>query len=159
MFLLLRNIWRRLNISKKKNLNAFYQQLILSLSIGDKKKTLLNCGRLIKNRIDFRNYRSIDVIDFSNHLLTNYEHIRVANCTHLINMWSMCVNCKTKIYRKVASSYINQEAPIVIKVITVTELEHYPVIISVTVLYWSYLVMKKFGFQTVLIWLTCHPCV
>ena len=47
--------------------------------------------------------------------------MRVANCTHLINMSSMCVNCKTKIYRNDASSYINQKAPIINKEITAKE--------------------------------------
>ena len=67
----------------------------------------------------FITYKSIDMIDFSNHLLTNYERMRLANCTHLINMPSVCVNCKTKIYRIVASSYLNHKAPINSKEITV----------------------------------------
>ena len=36
-------------------------------------------------------------------------------------MSSMCVNCKTKIYRNDASSYIYQKAPILRKEITVKE--------------------------------------
>ena len=47
--------------------------------------------------------------------------MQVANCTHLINVSSVCVNCKTKIYRNVASSYLNQKAPIISKEITVKE--------------------------------------
>ena len=61
------------------------------------------------------------MIDFSNHLLTNYEQMRLAYCTHLINMSSVCVNCKTINYRNVASSYLNQKAPIISKEITVNE--------------------------------------
>ena len=61
------------------------------------------------------------MIDFSNKLLNNYEQVRVENCTHLINMSSMCVNCKSKIYRNVASSYINYKAPIISKEIAVME--------------------------------------
>ena len=82
------------------------------------------CRRYCKKKktvINFRNYKSIDVIDFSNHLLANYGQIRVPNCAHLINMSSMCVDCKTKIYRNVAPSYINQKAPIISKEITVKE--------------------------------------
>ena len=47
--------------------------------------------------------------------------MRVANCTHLIYMSSMCVNCKTEIYRNDAPSYINHKAPIISKEITVKE--------------------------------------
>ena len=61
------------------------------------------------------------MIDFSNHLLTNYGQMRVANCTNLINMSSVRVNCKAKIYRNVASSYLNQKAPIISKEITVKD--------------------------------------
>ena len=36
-------------------------------------------------------------------------------------MSSLCVNCKTKFYRNVASSYVNHKAPIINKEITITE--------------------------------------
>ena len=45
-----------------------------------------------KTLINFRNCKSIDTIEFSNNLLTNYEQKWVANCTHLINMSSVYVN-------------------------------------------------------------------
>ena len=71
--------------------------------------------------INFRNYKSLDVVDFSNHLLTNYEQLLFSNCTHLTNMSPMCVNCKTNFYRNHSSSYINQKAPLISKEITVKE--------------------------------------
>ena len=51
-------------------------------------KSLDKLDTITKNKtvINFGNYKSRDMIDFSNHLLTNYEQVRVANCTHLINM-------------------------------------------------------------------------
>ena len=70
---------------------------------------------------NFRKNKSIDTIDFSNHSLPSYEQMRVADCTHLINMSPVCVNCKTKIYRSVASSYLNQKAHIINNEITVKE--------------------------------------
>ena len=74
-----------------------------------------------KKVINFRNYKSIHVIDFSNHLLTKYEQMLVANCTHLLNMSSMSVSEKTKIYRNDASSYIKQKPSIISKEITAKE--------------------------------------
>ena len=53
----------------------------------------------IKAMINFRDYKSLDVVDFSDHLLTNYEQILFSNCTHLPNIPAMCVNCKTNFYR------------------------------------------------------------
>ena len=44
--------------------------------------------------------------------------MRVATCTHLTNMSSMCVNCKTEKYRNDTSSYINQKALILSNEIT-----------------------------------------
>ena len=61
------------------------------------------------------------MIGFSSHLLTSYEQMRFANCNHLINMSSVCVDCRTKIYRFVASSYLNQKAPIISTETTVKE--------------------------------------
>ena len=62
-----------------------------------------------KNRamMNFRNYKSLVVVDFSNHLLTNYEKSLFSNCTHLPNISPMCGNCKTNFFRNDASSYIN----------------------------------------------------
>ena len=44
--------------------------------------------------------------------------MRNAHCTHLTNMSSMCVHCKSKVDRNDASSYISKKAPIISKEIT-----------------------------------------
>ena len=66
-----------------------------------------------KTVINFRNYKSLDVSDFSNKFLTNCDQILVTNFTHLTYMSSLCINCKNYFYRKDASIYINKKAPII----------------------------------------------
>ena len=75
----------------------------------------------IRAMINFRNYKSLDVVDFSKILLTNFEQFLFSNCTHLPNISPMCVSSKTKFYRNDASSYTNQKAPLICKKITVKE--------------------------------------
>ena len=36
--------------------------------------------------INFRNYKSLDLVVFSNYLLTSYEQLLFLNCAHLTNM-------------------------------------------------------------------------
>ena len=70
--------------------NTIYEQLEVNFKIfvgTTAKKTVIN----------FRNYKFIEMIDLKKKLLTNYEQMRVANCTHLINMSSLCVKGKLKI--------------------------------------------------------------
>ena len=67
---------------------------------------------------NFRNYKSPDAVDFSNHLPTNYEQLLFSNCNHLPNISPMCVNCKTNFYRNDASSYVDLKAPLLCKEIT-----------------------------------------
>ena len=71
--------------------------------------------------VNLRNYKSVDVIESSNHLLTNCEQMPVAHCTHLTSMSSNYVNSKTKFNSNYTSSYINQKVPLVSKEITVKE--------------------------------------
>ena len=75
-------------------------------------KTFVNHVPKNKAVINFCNFKSLDVVDFSNHLLTTYEQMLWSNCIHLTNMSPMCVNYKTNFYRYDASSYINQKAPL-----------------------------------------------
>ena len=63
--------------------------------------------------INVRNYKSLDVVDFSNHLLPNYEQMLFSNCTHIPNISPMCVNCITNFHTNEASSYVNQKAPLI----------------------------------------------
>ena len=95
--------------------NTISDHMVVSL------KMLVDAIAKNKTVISFRSFISINVIDFSNNLLNNYEKMRVAICTYLINISSMCLNCKTKIYRIVVSSYINQKTPIISKEITLKE--------------------------------------
>ena len=71
--------------------------------------------------INFSNSKSLDVVDFSNQLLTNYEQILFSNCTHLPNTSPLCVDYKTNYCRNDASSYINQKTPSICKETTVKE--------------------------------------
>ena len=64
-----------------------------------------------KEVIKFCNNIPIDVTDFSNHLLTEYEQLLSGNCAHLTNISPLCASCKSTFYRIEASSYINQKAP------------------------------------------------
>ena len=65
--------------------------------------------------ISFRNYGLLDQILFSNHLTTHYYENLVDNCAHNSNDSSTCVNCKTKCYREIASSYIDEKVPVIRK--------------------------------------------
>ena len=71
--------------------------------------------------INTRNCKSLDVVDFSNHLLANYKQLLFSSGTHLTNMSPMCVSCKTYFYRNDASSYIYQKPPLTCKEFTVKE--------------------------------------
>ena len=74
-----------------------------------------------KTVISFRNYNCLDQNNFSNHLSANYEQLMLLNCPHSTNLSASCVNCKTDSYKNAASSYIEQNAPIVHKTIMVKE--------------------------------------
>ena len=74
-----------------------------------------------KTVINYHNFKSRDLVDFSNHLLTNYEQFLFSNCDHLPNISPMCVTCKTIFYRNDPSSHIDLKAALICNEITVKE--------------------------------------
>ena len=100
--------------------NVEPQSIISDHMVANLKKVVDDVpkNKAVKN---FRNYNFLDVVDFSNYLLTNYEEFLFLSCTHLTNMSPMCVNSKTNFYRNDASSYIKQKTPLICMEITVKE--------------------------------------
>ena len=95
--------------------NTIYDHMVVNL------KTFVDDIPKIKAVTNFRNYKTLEVVDFSNYLLTNFVQFLFSNWTHLTNMSPMCVNCETNFHRNDASSCINQKPPLICKEITVRE--------------------------------------